>query len=209
MLDRENSYDDLIWTAANQEAARAGVTPAFLVALGKAHIAAESKFTPTAYHWDGPDPVLNVSRGIFQIEGKTAAGLGLPTGADTDIITGPNAPRDYGTITVPGRTSGMYDVNLAIPTGFHIIATNLASTNGDVDKAIAAYNEGLGHAERDSYPYDNQDYVDAVNSYLTYFRGVTPEQAPPPSASTSGASPLIAIGGLALLGLGIAAFLKR
>src|SRR6266567_2173070 len=124
MYPNEHAYDGLRWAAAKAEAARAGVAAAFLFALAKAHIAVESGFSPTAYHWDGPDPIRNVSRGIFQVEGVTALAMGLPVGSDTDSVIGATAPRDYGRTTVPGRRTGMYDPNLAIPVGVHIIADN-------------------------------------------------------------------------------------
>src|SRR4029077_12944464 len=203
----ENTYDALFWTAAQAEAQRTaavGVDAATLFALAKGPAAIESGFDPTAYHFDGPDLILNVSRGILQIEGVTARAMGLPIGNDTDTYTGSTAPR----YNVPTRTSGMYDVNLAIPAGVHIMADNVVATGGNLAQAIAAYNEGLPHALRDSYPFDNQAYVDAVTSKMGYFQAQgVPPTALSPEAGSSGDGPaavavllpLLLVGGLAYL----------
>lgn len=203
---RERDFDALFVTAATAEAARAGVDAATLLALAKAHAGVESGFSPTAYHYDGPDLTRNVSRGIGQIEGATADAAGLPTGEDTDGPQGPGAPRDYATTTVEGRTSGMYDVNLAIPFMVHIIATNLAAAGGNVREAIAAYNEGLGRAETDAAggdTYRDESYVDAVQDAFTYFQDQAP--APATAAPSSGLSSGLVLAAvavaLALLGL--------
>lgn len=213
---RENDYDALFWAAAQQQATRTqvvGVDAPTLFALAKAHAAVESRFTPSAYNYDGPDLVANVSRGIMQVEGATAMQWGVPTGADTDTYTGPSAPHDYGVITVPSRKSGLYDPAIGIPTGIRIIANNLVATGGDVEKSIAAYNEGLGHALRDSAPYDNQDYVTKVEAAFSYFQaqGVpssTSDQAATPPDGSSGVGPA-AVGVGILLAAAVAYFLAR
>lgn len=204
---READFDSLFTTAAQTEAARAGVDPATLLALAKAHAGVESGFSPTAYHYDGPDLTRNVSRGIGQIEGATAEEAGLPTGEDTDGPQGPSAPRDYATTTEPGRTSGMYDVNQAIPFMVHIIATNLAAAGGNVREAIAAYNEGLGRAETDAAggdTYRDESYVDAVQDAFTYFQAQPPTTtaaAPSVGGFSSGLVLAAVAVALALLGL--------
>lgn len=205
LYPRENDFDQYFWAAAQEQAARTsafGVDAATLFALAKAHAAVESGFSPTAYHFDGPDLVRNVSRGIMQIEGQTAINLGLATGADTDIKTGVGAPRDYITTTVYGRTSGMYDVAVAIPVGVRLIADNVVGARGNLDQAIAAYNEGLPHALRDSYPFDNQEYVDAVNGKLAYFRNLPPptDTGAATGDGSSGVPPAAVVGGVLLLG---------
>lgn len=213
MYPNEATYDDVFWAAAQEQAARTeqyGVDAPTLFALAKAHAAVESGFSPTAYHWDGPDAVRNVSRGILQVEGQTAINLGLATGADTDTITGPKAPRDYITSTVFNRRTGMYDVNLAVPVGVRLIADNIVGTQGNLDQAIAAYNEGLPHALRDSYPFDNQEYVDAVNAKLAYFRALPPPTDPGAATGdgSNGVTPVAAGVGIAVL-LGLAYALMR
>ena len=195
--DRENEWDSLFFTAASQEAARAGVTPYFLMALAKAHCGRESGFSPTAYSYDGPDPVKNASRGLMQIEGITALDAGVPVGDNTDTFTGPNAPHDYARTAVPQRTAGLYDPNIAIPFGVHIIAANLAATKGNVDEAIAAYNEGLGRAHTDVLnggAFRVQGYVNDVKSNLSYFLGTVPSDSG--SIAETSLTPNPAAGGL-------------
>lgn len=211
MYPNEQAYDAIFLAAAgaHPEVQSVGVDPATFFALLKAHAAVESGFSTTAYHWDGPDAVRNVSRGIMQIEGATAIGAGLDAGDATDTQSGPKAPRDYITSTVPERTTGMYDPNLAIPFAANIIAHNLVATNGNIPQAIAAYNEGLGHALRDSYPFDNQAYVDAVQNKLTYFQGQGVPTAPASGDGSSGVG-TAAGGALALLvGAGILWYLLK
>lgn len=213
LYPRENDFDQYFWAAAQEQAARTsnyGVDAPTLFALAKAHAAVESGFSPTAYHFDGPDQTRNVSRGIMQIEGQTALNLGLATGADTDIFTGPKAPRDYATTTVFGRTTGMYDAPTAIAVGVRLIADNVVGAQGNLDQAIAAYNEGLPHALRDSYPFDNQNYVDAVNAKLAYFKPLPPptDTGSAPSDGSSGVSTAAVVGGAFLLGA-LWYFLKR
>lgn len=213
LYPRENDFDQYFWAAAQQQAARTGafgVDAPTLFALAKSHAGVESGFSPTAYHFDGPDLVRNVSRGIMQIEGQTAINLGLATGADTDIFTGTKAPRDYIVSTVLGRRTGMYDPAVAIPVGVRLIADNIVGARGNLDQAIAAYNEGLPHALRDSYPFDNQDYVDAVNAKLAYFRNLPPptDTGAATGDGSSGVPPAAVVGGAFFL-LGLAWYLLK
>lgn len=213
LYPRENDFDQYFWAAAQEQAARTetcGVDAPYLFAIAKSHAGVESGFSPTAYHFDGPDLVRNASRGIMQIEGQTMINLGLATGADTDIYTGADAPRDYITSTVYGRTTGPYDPAIGIPVGVRLIADNIVGACGNLDQAIAAYNEGLPHALRDSYPFDNQSYVDAVNAKLAYFKPLPPptDTGSAPGDGSSGVSTAAVVGGAFLLG-GLWYLLKR
>ncbi len=201
---REAEWDSLFAAAAAAQASRAGVTPEVLMDLVKAHAGIESGFSPTAYHWDGPDPVRNVSRGLMQIEGATAEDAGLNPGNDSDTLFGPEAPRDYAETTVPERTTGMYDPEQAIPFATNIEAGNLARNAGNLAETIAAYNEGEGGAQRDlpAGTFRDQAYVDRVQDAFAYFqsqRGSAPA-ADAPAGSSS-------LGGLALAGAGVAVVL--
>lgn len=198
----QTPWDDVINGVAAQLAPSVGWTAPQFAALMRAHMKVESSFDPTAYHWDGPDAEDNVSRGLMQIEGITAKRLGQPTGADTDTITGPNAPR----YNVPGRVSGMYDPYLAIPIGGRIIRDNLLASDGDLDQAIAAYNEGPSRARADAATgsYRDQAYVDHVRAALADEWPADSGSAPPPPQGGNGvtaALPKVVIGiGLVLLG---------
>lgn len=179
----QTPWDDVIASVASREAPQVGWSASDYAALLRAHMSVESNFDPTAYHWDGPNAEDNVSRGLMQIEGKTAKLLGLPTGADSDTISGPTAPR----YNVPGRTTGMYDPYLAIPTGAHIITANLQRA-GDLSEAIAAYNEGPTRAAEDAPgPYRDQAYVDHVLAAFDRERTASGDTVPPtPGAGQQG-----------------------
>lgn len=196
---REAEWDSLFAAAAAAQASRAGVTPEVLMDLVKAHAGVESGFSPTAYHWDGPDAVRNVSRGLMQIEGATAQAAGLDPGDDSDTLTGPDAPRDYAETTVPSRTTGMYDPAQAIPFATNIEAGNLARNGGNLPETIAAYNEGEGGAQRDlpAGTFRDQAYVDRVQDAFAYFQAQRASGAEPAAPGPAGASSL---GGLALAG---------
>lgn len=195
---RENDFDDLFRAAASREAAGARVAPGFLFALAKAIAAQESQFEPTAYHWDGPDSALNVSRGIMQVEGKTAQRYGLTYFGD-DGSSGPDAPA-----VDDSRRGGLYEVPTCIGIGVAVLAANLRASGGDVDQAIAAYNEGTVQAGRDAPgPYRNQPYVDAVKANLAYF--LPPDAPAPASAVNAGKGDGLALGGVVvvLIALGL------
>jgi len=179
---REAEFDALFRAAAAREAPGANVPASYLVALAKAVTGEESGFDPTAYHWDGPDAALNVSRGLMQIEGTTAQRYGLSYfGIDGE--TGPNAPH-FGA----GRDGGLYIPAVNVPIGVALLAANLRSSSGDVAQAIAAYNEGLVRASREAPgPYSNQGYVDAVLDNLQYFLDQdTPSASAGASSSDAG-----------------------
>lgn len=202
---RETEWDSLFAAAAAAQASRAGVSAELLMDLAKAHAAVESRFTPTAYHFDGPDVVRNSSRGLMQVEGATAQEAGLDPGDDSDTLSGPDAPHDYGETTVPSRITGMYDPAQAIPFAVNIIAGNVARNHGNLPEAIAAYNEGEGRAQTDvagGGNFRDQRYVDDVLGALAYFqaqRGTPPAAAADPAPA--GSSPLT---GLARLGGAVA-----
>lgn len=199
----QTPWDDVIQAVADREAPQVGWTGAQLAALVRAHMAVESGFSPTAYHWDGPDAIRNVSRGVMQIEGATAIALGLDTGADSDTQSGPDAPRDFGTTTVPERTTGMYDPYIAIPVGIRIIRENLARANGNVAQAIAAYNEGPSRAAQDAGTgsYRDQAYVDRVQARFAQELDVPPPPEPPSAAGTDVTVKRVLLGiGIVLVG---------
>lgn len=108
-----------------QDAAQIYGIPASLV---KAHAVVESNLDPVAIHADSGEngSGLRTSYGLMQLEGQTARNLGF-TGAWADLFT-------------PG---------INIPLGAELIAQNLAAAGGDMEVAIAAYNEGIGNALAD------------------------------------------------------------
>jgi soluble lytic murein transglycosylase-like protein len=159
----ENDFDSLLAPAA----AWAGVE----LALVKALIGHESQFDPNAYHFDGPDPALNASYGLMQVEGTTARGYGY---------TGP--------------VQGLYDPSRNITLGIRRLREALDRQGGDVARAVSDYNGGnrpsLGFGTPfPSGRFGNQPYVDAVLDNLSYFRAQTPAA---PGDTTAAAAPAAA-----------------
>lgn len=148
------AYDGLFWLAATRYAGGTGLDVASFAGLLKAHAQAESAFNIKAV---GPEPII-ISRGLMQVTAKTARGLGY-TGPLGDDVT---------------RTGGLYDPAIAIPLAAQLIRQNLQGSNGAVNVAIAAYNEGLTRALEDfasGHPWRTTDpqYVNKVRVYLADF----------------------------------------
>jgi soluble lytic murein transglycosylase-like protein len=156
----ENDYDALIVPRAQAADVE--------VALVKAIIAHESRFVPTAYHFDGPDPALNASYGLMQVEGRTARDCGF---------TG-----DFPTLYDPGT-----NLDLGIP----LLGELLRHYTGDVARAVSAYNGGDRPALGFGTPFPdgtfgNQAYVDDVLEELAYYRSVAQPTAAPSSPKPAG-----------------------
>lgn len=187
---QSHAYDTLIASAAQIY----GVDPA----LVKAHMAAESAFNPRAYR---AEPKINdASYGLMQLLWRTAqrfSNVAQPTDDDQTDLT------------------GLYAPGVNIPIGAHLIADNLQAVGGDLDAAIAAYNEGVTAALADraaGRPWRTYDpnYVAKVKSYQATF--AADFQSPTPDADTSppsGTSPGLQALGFALLSaLGVWAIRK-
>lgn len=141
------------------EASAQGVPPE----LVKAVIGQESAFVPTAKRFE---PKLNdASYGLMQVLYRTAQALGY---------TGP--------------AEGLLDPATSIHYGTMFLAQNLNVTNGDIARAVSAYNGGFRRELGYGFPlpngqFRNQDYVNHVLLNLRYFRA---QAAAPPSAATGG-----------------------
>lgn len=193
----ENAYDDIILPLAQSY----NLDPA----LVKAVIAEESKFNPTAYHWDGPDPILNVSRGLMQIEGVNDVALAQ---ASNDVQDGPDAPN-----FLDGRSGGLYDPYLNVPIGVRMLAANLARTGGVLDAAIAAYNAGWSKVRPNDAPrkpdgtFVNQQYVNNIlNDYYPYFQG---QAGAAPTEGETGSSSTVILGAVVIGVFALALLLGR
>src|SRR4029077_17728865 len=108
-----------------------GLDTATFAALLKAEAQVESSFDPTAYR---AEPGNRASRGLMQILDTTARDLGY-TGSLGDDAT---------------ATGGLYDPAIAIDLAGQLVAQNLRGTHGNLNAAIAAYNEGLARANADA-----------------------------------------------------------
>jgi hypothetical protein len=161
MWAAEYDFDGLIRAAASNERPTGWSVDAFM-ALMKAHIGAESSFSPGAYHFD--PKVNDASRGLMQIEGATARDLGYFGDLGDDNT----------------RTGGLYDPELNVRLGAQLIHRNLSYARQYLDAAISAYNAGFGGSwmGKQTAPgvFVNQTYVDRVKQYFAHFlnqQGVT------------------------------------
>jgi soluble lytic murein transglycosylase-like protein len=144
-------FDGLFWLAALRWAPGTGLDTATFAALLKAHAQAESNFDPAVV---GPEATI-VSRGLMQLTERTARALGYtgPLGDDTM------------------RTGGLYEPATAVPLAAALVHENLVGAGGNVNAAIAAYNEGLPRALADAaagMPWRTYDpaYVPKVRANL-------------------------------------------
>ena len=144
----ENKYDTFIKTASSQ-----WNVP---VSLIKAVIAKESSFNPDAFR---PEPQINDgSWGLMQLLFRTAKNLGYP-----------------------GSPEGVKDPQVNILYGTKLLAANLKQSKGKLDIAVSAYNAGFsGQRPNDAKRNDkgeisNQEYVNDVLVYKSYFEGRTTE----------------------------------
>jgi soluble lytic murein transglycosylase-like protein len=185
----ENDFDSLLTPAA----AGAGVE----LALVKAIIGEESQFDPNAYHFDGPDPTLNASYGLMQVEGTTARGYGY---------TGP--------------VQGLYDPSRNITLGIRRLRQALDRQGSDVARAVSDYNGGnrpsLGFGTPfPSGRFGDQPYVDAVLENLAYFRAQAPATvtdtttAPTPVAAAPSALRKVVLVVAGILGAALVIVLGR
>jgi hypothetical protein len=150
----DGAYDALLRGFTDAYVASTGLSGDDFFALCKGIIARESRFQPTAYHLDGPDPVLDTSYGLMQVEGRTAQAFGFAG----DLKT------------------GLYDPGTNLLLGVRIIADNLATASGNVPAAVSAYNAGFsaqrpGDGKRNADgQFVNQAYVDAVLGYMQQYQ---------------------------------------
>lgn len=92
------------------------------------------------------------ARGLMQLMPGTAKDLGLNTLED------------------------IYDVNKNVAAGTKYLGTLLQMYGGDVNKALAAYNWGMGNVNRylkgslTALPAETKDYLEKVNTYLAEFQ---------------------------------------
>jgi soluble lytic murein transglycosylase-like protein len=180
LCPNNHSYD-AVFAAAG---AAYGVDPA----LVKAHAAIESAFNPRAYRAE--PRIGDASYGLMQLLYATASqysNVEEPTSADQAAL------------------SGLYAPGVNIPLGARVIADNLARASGDVEVAIAAYNEGIGRALADrssGTPWRTFDpqYVAKVKQCWDAYRGDFAGGPPAPDTpAAAGGSPGLKALGLALL----------
>lgn len=144
-------YDGLFWLTASRYAGGTGLDTATFAALLKATAAVESNFHPGAV---GPTN----DRGLMQLTDTTVQGLGY-TGTLGDDAT---------------RSGGLYDPAVAIDLAGQLVRANLLGTHGNLNAAIAAYNEGLTRANQDAAsgaPWRTTDpkYVPKVRAALDLY----------------------------------------
>lgn len=179
MWTNQNAYDGII----NSASIRYGVP----VSIIKGVIAAESGFQADAKREEDfsnrrppsdwpPGVTVDASRGLMQVLCWRARTLGHA-----------------------GSCDALYDPYTNINLGVKLLAQLHAQT-GSWSDAISAYNGGLrpelGFGAQRGGRYRNQDYVDRVNRYATYF--TTGEM--PPEGGFALKAGLGALAGVALLG---------
>lgn len=156
-------FDGLFWLSAARYAGGTGLDAPSFAALLKAHAQAESAFNPAAFR---QEPDGRASRGLMQILDTTARRLGYTGPLGDDV-------RHLG---------GLYEPAIAIPIAAQLIRENLQASNGAVNTAIAAYNEGIVRAKDDAatgraWRTTNPLYVSnvraALATFLPYFEGQT------------------------------------
>lgn len=166
-----NHTYDALFQAAGQAY---GVDPALL----KAHAAQESAFDPHAYRAE--PRIGDASYGLMQLLYTTArrySNVSIPTAADRQELT------------------GLYEPGLNVPLAARLIADNLAAAGGDVDTAIAAYNEGIGRAleDRDARrawrTYDPNYVANVKACYQAYQADFDGSGPPAPDTPAGGLSP--------------------
>lgn len=184
-----SSFDALFLSAATRWAGGTGLDPASFAALLKAHAAVESNLKPGAFR---REPGHRASRGLMQILDTTAQALGMGGSLGNDST----------------RSGGLYDPAVAIPLAAQLVAQNLQSTGGNINAAIAAYNEGITRAQEDAagetaWRTSDPAYVSKVQAAFTQYAPdfqAGPVVADDPTTVASVSPAVLA----SLLGLGIA-----
>lgn len=139
----------------NAEEASQGVPRALI----KAVIGQESAFVPTAKRVEAK--IGDASLGLMQLLSRTAKALGY---------TGTPEP-------------GLFDPAINIHYGTTLLAQNLNRANGDIARAVSAYNggwrESIGFGRQlPNGQFRNQDYVSRVLANLKYFRDLEAQPVP-------------------------------
>jgi soluble lytic murein transglycosylase len=122
-------------------AARYGVDPRLVLAVMRQ----ESRYNPNATSWVG-------ARGLMQVMPSTAEGIAAAL--DMEYFE----PDD------------LYHPDLSVRFGAFYIAAQLKSMNGSVPGALAAYNGGLGNAQRwagGNVVYDPDDFLLSIDFFET------------------------------------------
>jgi len=141
----------LLRVTTDQWALESDLTPDQFYAFAEAILAHESHWKADAYHFDGPDKVLNASYGLMQVEGVTAVSYGAKA---PDIAAG-----------------SLYDVPTNLAYGVRRLAEGLARQGGDLSLAAADYNEGPGNVAKG---YADTAYVqDVLAKYQAYYSANT------------------------------------
>lgn len=154
-----NHTYDALFLAAGQAY---GVDPALI----KAHAAQESGFDPGAYRAE--PRIGDASYGLMQLLYATAVALGY-SGARP-------------TVTDQQNLTGLYAPGVNVPLAARLVKQNLDGSGGNLDTAIAAYNEGLLRAIDDAPNYRTFDpnYVANVKACYAAYQA---DFAPPDSSS--------------------------
>ena len=147
--NNEKTYDTII----DGMALGYGV-PAPLI---KGIIAKESGFNPKAYKAE--PHIGDASRGLMQVLNRTAKALGFT-----------------------GHVDELYEPSKNILYGAKLLKENLQRSKNNVGIAVAAYNAGWSKVRKGDAPRDtkgsfvNQQYVDDVKVYTSYFAGQLEEK---------------------------------
>jgi soluble lytic murein transglycosylase-like protein len=152
------SRENVYDSIVNAEATAQGVPPALI----KAVIGQESAFVPNAKRAE--PQIGDASSGLMQLLAKTAKALGYT-----------------------GTPEGLFDPATNIHYGTKLLSENLSRSNGDIPRAVSAYNggwrESIGFGRQlPNGQFRNQDYVTRVLANLKYFRDL---EAPVASAGPS------------------------
>ena len=169
---------DLLRVTTDSWVGSTGLSGDQFYAFAEAIIAHESAWSAKAYHFDGPDSVLNASYGLMQVEGVTAEGYGM---SDAAIAAG-----------------GLYDIPTNLAYGVRRLAEALQRQGGSMALAAADYNEGPGNVAKG---YADAGYVnDVLTKYQTYFTANT-GAADPAVPNTGGGINAPLVVGLIVAGL--------
>lgn len=145
----ENLYDKII-----DGMALGYSVPAPLI---KGIIAKESGFNPKAYKAE--PQIQDASRGLMQVLNRTAKALGFV-----------------------GHVDELYTPSVNILYGVKLLQENLKRSKNNIGIAVAAYNAGWSKIRKGDAPRDakgnfvNQQYVDDVKVYTSYFAGQLEEK---------------------------------
>jgi hypothetical protein len=177
----EDTYGPMLRALTDPASVGTPLSSDQLYAFAEAIIAHESQWQPGAYHFDGPDSVVNASYGLGQIEGVTAEGYGV---AVTDIANGI-----------------LYDPATNLGYTVRRLLEGLARQGYSMSLAAADYNEGPGNV---AAGYPDTAYVQAVlQNYQAYFTANTGAADPSVQGQPGGGGSGTTAVGLVLVALGL------